>query len=263
VRLAVVGKGGVGKSVVAGTAARLLARRGHTVLALDSDLMPGLARSLGLGAGADVASPLEGAAERGEDGRWRLKKGVGPVRAVRRYAVAAPDGVKLLQSGKLPPEGTGAIMSSLQAYYKVVHRLPRARTFADWAMVGDLPAGPRQAASNWAPFAETFLVLVEATWQSALAARRVARVVRSREGSGAVGLVANKVTEPADVGRVEELVGEPVVAAIPADERVREAERAGVALLDHDPSSPAARAIERLVDDLAGWEGPRAVASAT
>ncbi len=248
--------------MVAGTAARLLARRGHRVLCLDSDLMPGLARSLGLGGGADVASPLGDAAERGEDGRWRLKKGVGPVRAVRRYAAVAPDGVQLLQSGKLPPEGTAAIMSSLQAYYKVVHRLPRARTFADWAMVGDLPAGPRQAASNWAPFAETFLILVEPTWQSALTARRVARVVRSREGSGTVSLVANKVAEPTDVGRVEELVGEAVVGAIPADERVREAERAGAALLDHDPSSPAARAIERLVDELASGVPPRAIASA-
>ena len=242
--------------MVAGTAARLLARRGHRVLALDSDLMPGLARSLGLGGGADVPSPLEGAAERGEDGRWRLKKGVGPVRAVRRYAVAAPDGVTLLQSGKLPPEGTGAIMSSLQAYYKVVHRLSKPRTFADWAIIGDLPAGPRQAAFNWAPFAETFLILVEPTWQSALTGRRVARVVRSREGSGAVGLVANKVADPADVGRVEDLVGEAVVGSIPADDRVREAERAGAALLDHDPSSPAARAIERLVDDLSRREPP-------
>ena len=224
--------------------------------------MPGLARSLGLGGGADTAGPLADAAERGENGRWRLKKGIGPVRAVRRHAVAAPDGVTLLQSGKMPPEGTAAIMGSLQAYYKVVHRLPRAPAFADWAFVGDLPAGPRQAAFNWAPFAETFLILVEPTWQSALTGRRVARLVRMRESSGTVGLVANKVAEPADVGRVEELVGEAVVGSIPADEEVREAERAGAALLDHDPSSPAVRAIERLVDDLARAEPPDAIASA-
>jgi MinD-like ATPase involved in chromosome partitioning or flagellar assembly len=244
--------------VVAGTAARLLARRGHTVLALDSDLMPGLAVSLGLGGAADAPAPLADAAERGEDGRWRLKKGVGPVRAVSRYAAAAPDGVKLLQSGKLPPEGTGAIMGSLQAYYKVIHRLPRAPTFADWAVVGDLPAGPRQSAFDWAPFAETFVILAEPTWQSALTARRVARVVRSRGRSSTIAFVATKVADPADVGRVEELVGEPVVASIPADERVREAERAGAALLDHDPSSPAARAIEGLVDELARHKRPAA-----
>ncbi|MBA3370110.1 MAG: hypothetical protein H0T96_01445 [Thermoleophilaceae bacterium] len=236
--------------MLAGTVARLLARRGHSVLALDSDTMPGLAVSLGLGGAADAPAPLADAAERGEDGRWRLKKGVGPVRAVGRYAVAAPDGVKLLQSGKLPAEGTGPIMGSLQAYYKVVHRLPRARTFGNWAIVGDLPAGPRQAAFDWAPYAETFLILAEPTWQSALTARRVARVVRSRRRAATVGVVASKVAGPADVGRVEELVGERVLAAIPADEAVARAERAGAAVLDHATSSPAVRAIERLLDGL-------------
>lgn len=45
VRIVVVGKGGAGKSVVAGTMARVFARGGERVLALDSDLMPGLALS--------------------------------------------------------------------------------------------------------------------------------------------------------------------------------------------------------------------------
>jgi cellulose biosynthesis protein BcsQ len=35
--LATAGKGGAGKSVLAGTLARILARRGHRVLAVDSD----------------------------------------------------------------------------------------------------------------------------------------------------------------------------------------------------------------------------------
>jgi CO dehydrogenase nickel-insertion accessory protein CooC1 len=62
VRIAVVGKGGAGKSVIAGTMARLVARKGTPVLALDSDLFPGL--SLSLGSGPDpIAPPLLGASE--------------------------------------------------------------------------------------------------------------------------------------------------------------------------------------------------------
>ncbi|MDP8932341.1 MAG: AAA family ATPase, partial [Actinomycetota bacterium] len=41
-RVAFVGKGGSGKSALAGTLARALARRGESVLVLDSDPMPGL-----------------------------------------------------------------------------------------------------------------------------------------------------------------------------------------------------------------------------
>ncbi|MDQ3607349.1 MAG: hypothetical protein M3459_00375 [Actinomycetota bacterium] len=244
-RVAVVGKGGAGKSVISGTMARVLARDGSRVLALDSDLLPGL--SLSLGAGPDPPQPpLREAAEKDEDGRWRLKKGIGPVRAVKRYATDAPGGIRLLQCGKTPREGLEPIMGAVNAFYRVVHRLERARTFDDWALVGDLPAGPRQVAFGWAPYAETFVAVVQPTAQSALAARRVVRVARMREGARAV-FVANRVTGPADIRHVEGLVGEPVLAAVPADEGVARAERLGVAPIDHAPDSPAVAEIERLV----------------
>ena len=47
-RVAFVGKGGAGKSAIAGTFARMVARGGDPVLAIDSDPLPGLAFSLGL-----------------------------------------------------------------------------------------------------------------------------------------------------------------------------------------------------------------------
>src|SRR5712691_9573409 len=113
--VAVVGKGGAGKSVIAGTMARELASRGRRVLALDSDLMPGLA--LSLGADAPAEPPLNAAAERGEDGRWRLRKGIGPVRAVQRYSTPAPDGIRLLQCGKVTAAGLGPINGAINAFY--------------------------------------------------------------------------------------------------------------------------------------------------
>jgi CO dehydrogenase maturation factor len=232
---------------VAGTLARALARRGRRVLALDSDTLPGLA--LSLGADAPAEPPLEQAAERGEDGRWRLRKGIGPVRAVERYATPAPDGVLLLQIGKSGPEGLAPVMGSVNAFYRVVHRLRGASAFRDWAIVGDLPAGPRQTAFDWAPYARIFVVVVEPTWKSALTTRRIIRIARARRSVDVVA-VANKVTGSGELRRLERLVGEPAAAAIPVDDAVEEAERLGVALLDHAPACPAVRAIERLVDEL-------------
>ncbi len=247
-RIAVVGKGGAGKSVIAGSMARILARDGRRVLVLDSDLLPGLALSLGLG--ADPQPRLGDAAEKDGDGRWQLKKGVGPVRAVQRYATHGPDGVRILQAGKLPREGIEPIMGSVNAFYKVIHRLPQAKTFDDWTLLGDLPAGPRHIAFDWAPYARTFVVVVQPTFQSALAARRVARIARMRQGVTAV-FVANRVTGPDDVAHVEKMVGEPVLAAVPSDEGVAEAELLGLAPIDHAPRSAAVAEIERLVAALA------------
>ena len=48
-KIAVCGKGGSGKTTVAGTVARELARAGHPVLALDADTNPMLGISLGVG----------------------------------------------------------------------------------------------------------------------------------------------------------------------------------------------------------------------
>src|ERR671937_3137736 len=47
-RIAVAGKGGAGKTTTAATLARLLARRGYRVNALDDDPNPNLAVALGL-----------------------------------------------------------------------------------------------------------------------------------------------------------------------------------------------------------------------
>lgn len=258
-----VGKGGVGKSVIAGTMARLLGRGERPVLALDSDLMPGLA--LSLGAQTPAEPPLVEAAERGEDGRWHLKRGIGPVRAVRRFSTMAPDGVRLLQCGKLTAEGMPPIMGAVRAYYEVIHRLPRAKAFSDWALVGDLPAGPRQTAFGWAPYAESFILIVEPTWQSALTARRIARIARAR-GDARVLVLANKVEGERDVRRIEQLVREPVYAWVPADPAVAESDRAGAALIDEAAASPALEAIEGLVERLAMEEakgGPPAIPSST
>ena len=251
-RVAVVGKGGAGKSVIAGTMARVLARRGHRVLALDDDRMPGLA--LSLGTRSPPTPPLVEAVEEAGSGCWRFRKGFGPVRAIQRCSTLAPDGVRVLEVGDDPLGGGKPMTPSIQAFYQVIHGLPEARALCAWTVVGDHPAGPRQLAQDWAPYADTLLVVVEPTWQSALTGRRLAALARER---GVAALpVASKVTGPADARRVEDLVGQPVAASIPDDEAVAAADRLGVALIDHAPSCAAARAIADLVEGLVAGAPP-------
>ncbi len=247
-RLAVVGKGGAGKSVISATLARTLARRGHRVLALDSDTLPGL--SISLGAGVPDEVPLNAAAERNEKGRWRLVKGVGAARAVQRYATDAPDGVRVLQIGKTDRRGLEPNRASHQAFYQVIHRLDGVRSLDDWVILGDLPAGPRQAAYDWAPYAQRFLLVVEPTWQSMLTARRIVRIASTMRDDRAFSLIVNKATDVADGERVQEFLGVPLLGVVPADDAVRASERAGVALLDAAPDAAATRAIEGLAAKL-------------
>lgn len=244
-----MGKGGAGKSVIAGTMARVLARRGRRVLALDSDLVSGLA--LSLGAEEPSTPPLNEAVERDADGRWHLRRGVGPVRAVQRYSTPAPDGVTLLQCGKPPAAGLESVLGAVNGFYRVIHRIAREKALPDWTIVGDLPAGPRQLAYDWAPYAETLLIVAEAKVPSLLTARRIARIAAARGGIQTLS-VANRVERAADSRRVQDALGLPLVAALPADPAVGVAERLGTAAIDHAPETSFVRAVELLVERLEG-----------
>jgi len=56
-KIAIGGKGGSGKTTVAGTLARVLAERGQQVVALDDDSNPNLAVTLGLPHGQAASLP--------------------------------------------------------------------------------------------------------------------------------------------------------------------------------------------------------------
>lgn len=242
-----MGKGGSGKSIVAGSLARLHARSGRQTLALDSDPMPGLAISLGLGNLKDAM--LQDAVEKDLNGRWHLKAGIGGARAVSRYAVEAPDGVRFIQSGKADERGLSSIFGSVTGFGQVVHRLAKDGVMQQWSMIGDLSAGTRQTAYNWAPYADTYLLIVEPTWKSILTARRVARLAVSR-GADRVWLVANKVGQKSDTRLIEERMEMKSVASIVHDPSVVEADRLGVAVLDHAPSAPAIASVDDLLAQL-------------
>ena len=105
-RIAVVGKGGAGKTSIAGNLARLLGRRGYRVLAIDGDPNPTLALALGVQpARADEQPGLSpDLVEQGSSG-FRLTRTLEQVCA--EYALEAPDGVALLAMGPAQKAGTG------------------------------------------------------------------------------------------------------------------------------------------------------------
>ncbi len=244
-RVAFVGKGGAGKSSLAGTFARVLAATGQRVLALDSDPMPGLAFSLGIEQ-TDAGLPDEAVVEYEEDGRrrFRLREGLTGTAAVEQYAVRAPDGVRFLQLGKARGPRWNNTPQHF-AYQRVLDDLPHA----GWSIVGDLPGGTKQPYFTWGRFAETFLVVVEPTPASVLTGRRLARLT-AMSSAPEVMVVANKLRTPQDAAAVAERTGLPLLGAVPFDPEVGEADRRGRPVLDHDPDGATATAVRSLVEAL-------------
>jgi CO dehydrogenase maturation factor len=248
-RLAFVGKGGAGKSAIAGTFARTLARQGDKVLAIDSDPLPGLAYSLGLAIDHSPPIPDDAVVERkeGEEGpRWRLNPDVDPFEAVERWSVEAPDGVRFLQFGKIKGDAKNLWRSQI-AFRFIINKLPPGR----WNVVGDLPGGTRQAFTGWGNWASTVLIVVEPTAKSLLSGRRLARMADlDPDNPKKVLVVASKVREPDDVEMIAKGTGLEVVASVPWDEALAEAERRQLAPIDFAPDCPAVLAVELLVERL-------------
>ncbi len=244
-RVAFVGKGGAGKSAIAGTFARLLARRGEPVLAIDSDPMPGLAFSLGVES-TDAGIPDDAVVERaaGEQGpRFRLRPGLSAAEAVERYAGVGPDGVRFLQFGKMRSRPAD-LMRSQMAFFQIREQLPGTH----WNVVGDLPGGTRQPFFGWGDFAQTIIVVVEPTAKSMLSGRRLARLSAGGGDEQRIVAVASKVTAADDAERVQRGAGLEVIAAVPWDEQLAEAERRGRPPVDEAPDSPAVIAVAGLLE---------------
>lgn len=245
-RVALVGKGGVGKSAIAGTFARLLARRGAPVLAVDSDPMPGLAYCLGM-AVEDAPIPDDAVRERSEDEegpRFRLRDGLTAEAALEAYSAVGPDGVRFLQFGK-SRSGANHFRSQF-AFRQIIADLP----VESWALVGDLPGGTRQPFFGWGGFADTVLVVVDPTAKALLTGRKLARLALAKQAPERILAVVNRVREAGDLDDVTDRTGLEVIGAVPWDEDFAAAERDGKAPVDAAPDSAAVAAIGQLLDDV-------------
>lgn len=91
-KIAVAGKGGVGKTTISGTIARALARSGVPVIALDCDTNPMLGVSLGVGPEAtDRLQTVRQGLDTGEVEHQPTASGI-----VETFGTDAPDGVRLV-----------------------------------------------------------------------------------------------------------------------------------------------------------------------
>ncbi len=110
-RIAVAGKGGSGKTTIAGTLARLIGKSRGKVLAIDGDSNPNLAIVLGFSREqAENLTPvpadmLEQATDDSGKARMKLRRTIDEI--IAEFGAPAPDGVCLLIAGKVAHAGAG------------------------------------------------------------------------------------------------------------------------------------------------------------
>lgn len=249
-QIAVAGKGGSGKTIVAGTVARWFAENGYDVLAIDDDDNPNLAVSLGVPPEQDVpAVPDEflGRVETDDDGQdWELTRP--PREIIDEYGVRVPDGVTLLRAGEVKA-GAGGFGYS---HTCILTMLSELETDDDEVVVLDMAAG------IGAPYmilaTDVLLLIVNPNETSLDTATRLNGYAAAFDVPD-VRVVANDVRSDRDRTIVAEYCEEhelELEGVIPTDDAIREVELAGSAPIDYDGESPAVREITDIARDLDG-----------
>ncbi len=236
-KIAVAGKGGVGKTTFCALLAHVLAAAGKTVYAIDAD--PDATLGPALGFPADVLAGLvpivemkdlieeRTGARPGESGAYfRLNPRVDDIPA--RFA-ASYRGIRLLKMGAVRGAGAGCVCpenSMVRAL--VTHLLLREEE----TVLLDMVAGLEHLGRGTAASVDVMFVVVEPGLRSLAIAGEIARLAREL-GIPSVWLVANKVRGQDDLDFVRShLDGLPLAGWLPEDGRVIDADKQGMAVYD-------------------------------
>lgn len=111
IRVAIAGKGGSGKTTIAGTLARVLAQAGRDVIAVDADTNPNLSTTLGVSpeAATRITSLPRSLMTRTThpDGTVTSTFNADAEQVLTDYGAVAPDAVRLLVMGAVGHGGAG------------------------------------------------------------------------------------------------------------------------------------------------------------
>lgn len=248
-RAAFAGKGGAGKTTTVATLARLLARRGAPVVAVDADSNPNLAVALGVErtvAAKIVALPTELVSRRPDGPRLRT-----PLEAVLAdHATEGPDEVRLVAMGQPDHADSGCLCGAHAVVSALLADLgQRPDTFT----LMDLEASPEHLSRGTARHADVLVLVAEPYYRSLESVRRMAALAAELPIPRVV-VVANKVRSPDDAEAIGAFCanhGLPVVAEVPWSAEVLDADAAGIPLLDAAPDGAVVTAIAGLADHLA------------
>ena len=250
-KIAISGKGGVGKTTLAAFLCRWFGDLGHTVLAIDADPATNLGAALAI-PGADSLPPITemkelitertGAQPGTMGGYFKLNPKVDDL----PEKIAIPDGnIRLMVMGGVQQGGTGCLCPENALLKSLVAHLMLGR---GEVVVMDMAAGLEHLGRGTAGAVDRLIIVVEPGRRSIDVAHKIKNLAGDI-GLSNLFLVGNKVRGPSDREFLQQaLKGFPFIGFIPYDGKIIEADLKGE--FASDVSGPTRTALEEIANTI-------------
>lgn len=236
-KIAVTGKGGVGKTTLSGTLARLYAAEGYRVVAVDADPDANLGSSLGFPSDlVEKITPLADMKDLVEE-RTGMKPGTsGGFFTINPKVDDIPDtfaveykGIKLIVMGTVETGGSGCVCAEHVLLKNLMAHLVLERKDV---VIMDMEAGIEHLGRGTAGAVDAFIVVVEPGSRSVQTAEKVKELAQDL-GVKNVLVVGSKIRKESDKKFIiDNLTNLEVIGFLSYDEKVVEADLKGLAPYD-------------------------------
>ena len=257
-KIAIAGKGGVGKTTLSGVMARYLAEEGYTVLAIDADPDANLASALGFPPELlNDVTPLAEMTPLVEERTGAQKGTFGGVFKLNPKVDDIPDtysvthhGVKLLIVGNIPQAEGGCFCPENVLLKGLLHHILVGR---DEVVIIDMEAGLEHLTRGSTKHVDAFVIVVEPGQRSITTAHQIWRLAKDLGVQQVYG-VGNKVTSPDDRVLIEEGLSEiPIVGHLSFNQKVIEADKKGMSPYDLN-GAIIKKEVKEIIEQLRGEE---------
>ncbi len=264
-KIAVAGKGGVGKTTIVGSLARIWAKDGMTVLAVDADPAAHLHSVLEIPR-AQMPQPISSELDLIEE-RTGARPGTssGPFFKLNprvddipeRYSKVGAEGVRLLVLGTIRAAGSGCFCPENAILRSLLEHVVLER---DEAVVVDMEAGLEQFGRSTCRGVDVLLAVVEPGSRSVDTAARISELAKEM-GVRKIAVVANRIGSEAERTAVVKALKAHSLRldyALPVSEAVARADLGGKSPFEvpgADAWAAAVRRLSKVISEIASSGG--------